>query len=423
MVVQCRTDVAFFTRTLSAQPPTDNTIINNYATAYLTEDLQQNNMPRPFGIATRFLRAHRTSCRRLNTRVQKKTESAGTGRTLPTVAKELGISFVAGTLGSMLGIAGGVVMIPALTGTLAWTQAAAIGTTAVTNAVACITGAASYAHASSSTTPAPTPSSASSSPSTTSTDAMPLLPVALLIAVGASLTSPLGARLAARASPQTLSRIWGGSALFLFAPLIALKSVTKPQESVTTPSSAMAVVPALSALQTLSFQDLSDAAASTASFSFNDTSGSSGDVVDVVDAALERRAIMLPCVALGGVVGVVSGGLGVGAGIITTSALCLLTDLPYHTVVSTSLLACVLPHLVSAAAHCRLGNVVTRAAPALATGSAIGAKCGAEMATSVDEESMQLLLSLFLVVIGTRALLKRGDTKPLQRIVVNALKR
>ena len=118
--------------------------------------------------------------------------------------------------------------------------------------------------------------------------------------------------------------------------------------------------------------------------------------------AVAHRAAALA--ATGVACGIAAGLFGIGGGVIVTPGLCLLTAMPYATVLGTTLASMVPPGLVSAATHHRLGNVLWHAAAPLCAGSAAGAFAGGQLAVRVPEEPLQWLFAAFIGGTGARKL-------------------
>lgn len=112
----------------------------------------------------------------------------------------------------------------------------------------------------------------------------------------------------------------------------------------------------------------------------------------------------LPLLLVGVVSGLASGMFGIGGGVVVTPALCMVTELPYSTVLGTTLTAMVPSAIVSVATHHRMGNVVTQAVLPLCVGSGLGAFCGGQLAVRVPEEPLQILFSIVIFALGGQKL-------------------
>lgn len=109
---------------------------------------------------------------------------------------------------------------------------------------------------------------------------------------------------------------------------------------------------------------------------------------------------LMPLAGIGLLAGIASGMFGVGGGVVVTPALCMLTELPYATVLGTTLASMVPSALVSVATHRRLGNLIPQAVLPLCVGSALGAFFGGQLALRVPEEPLQILFSVVLLGMG-----------------------
>ena len=88
-----------------------------------------------------------------------------------------------------------------------------------------------------------------------------------------------------------------------------------------------------------------------------------------------------------------------------TSGLCFATELPYVTVLGTTMASMALPSFVSSATHYRMGNLRPAAVLPLCVGSAIGAFAGGQLAVhSPGEEYLQLLFALLIGGMGGQKL-------------------
>ena len=122
-------------------------------------------------------------------------------------------------------------------------------------------------------------------------------------------------------------------------------------------------------------------------------------VTGELDAA---RACVLA--ATGAVAGFASGLLGIGGGTIVTPLLALTTDLPQAGAVATSLAAMFLPSCVALATHASLGNVRWRMGAFLAMGTALGAGVGSRAALSAPDGALEGVFALGMAFLGARTL-------------------
>eukprot|EP00884_Botryococcus_braunii_P003258 jgi/Botrbrau1/12933/Bobra.92_1s0013.1 len=118
--------------------------------------------------------------------------------------------------------------------------------------------------------------------------------------------------------------------------------------------------------------------------------------------------------ATGAVAGFASGLLGIGGGTIVTPMLALSTDLPQTTVVGTSLLALLPPSCTGLLQHWRLGNVDWLMAGGLAAGTAFGSLAGSNAAVHAPPGVLEIVFSagMFLLGHGTFAGPEEGTLTP-----------
>lgn len=112
-----------------------------------------------------------------------------------------------------------------------------------------------------------------------------------------------------------------------------------------------------------------------------------------------QRAVLL---GVGTVTGFLSGLLGIGGGTVAVPALVLLTALPQKASQGTALLAMVLPSIIGAVTHFRLGNVVVPLLPGLVAGAIGGGYLGSSLALYLPETTLRLVCSTLFALIGFR---------------------
>jgi len=373
-----------------------------------------------------------------------------------------GAGVTGGTLGGLIGLGGGVVMVPLMTAFAGLTQHQAVGTSSVAVAAVGLSACASFG-------------------SSGAVD----FPAAAAVAATAMLGARLGARLTSRFDAIQLQRIFAVFQLCV-APMVPAKAMlVKDAKAADTTGGAAAATsaaaatplgavggyrllleqmaaewrrdrfwkelaePVPAALELLDRADASAAAGDAAAAAsqlceavaiLDELNGTLAKIVENVNqfgaehrlltTVLERidptrqdkgvaqtmREAFEParlwvrryelgsllCVGVG--CGVAAGMFGIGGGVIVTPSLCLLTDMPYVTVLGTTLTSMVPPGLVSGATHHRLGNVIWLAAVPLCVGSAAGAFAGGQLAVRVPEEPLQWLFAAFIGGTGARKL-------------------
>lgn len=246
------------------------------------------------------------------------------------------IGMLGGSVGAVVGIGGGNVMVPLMTMSSTLSQHQITATSLV--AVVC-TGAAS----------------AASYLAAGAVDA----PSAVVIMCSALLTAPLGARFAAKVTPAKL-RLYLAFFVLASSPMVLLKSMLLQNRAPVNSESCHREEETTS-------MDFSTAA--------------------VVGAT-------------GALAGFASGLLGIGGGVVLTPLLAMLTDLPQTTVLGTSLTAMILPSLAGACVHYQAGTIVFSAAWPLALGAGLGAAIAGRYATQLPEQELRYIFSGVMGCIG-----------------------
>lgn len=368
-----------------------------------------------------------------------------------------GAGVAGGTLGGLIGLGGGVVMVPLMTAFAGLTQHQAVGTSSVAVAAVGLSACASFG-------------------SSGAVD----FPAAAAVAVTAMLGARVGARLTSRFNAVQLQRVFAVFQLCV-APMVPAKAMLVKDAKAAdaaggtagaaTPLAALGgyrmlleqmaaewrrdrfwkelAEPVPAALELLDKADASAAAGDAAAAAsqlreaveiLDELNGTLAKIVEnanqfgaehrlvttvlekldparrqrsVAEAVREafeparlwkRRHELGSLLCVGVACGVAAGMFGIGGGVIVTPSLCLLTNMPYATVLGTTLTSMVPPGLVSGATHHRLGNVIWLAAMPLCAGSAAGAFAGGQLAVRVPEEPLQWLFAAFIGGTGARKL-------------------
>jgi uncharacterized membrane protein YfcA len=103
-------------------------------------------------------------------------------------------------------------------------------------------------------------------------------------------------------------------------------------------------------------------------------------------------------IALGGAVGLLSGYMGVGGGILAVPAFTLVLGMPQQAAQGTALATMVVTAPAGAFEHARHGNVVGRLVPILAAGAILGAPLASWLAQKVPHESLVRAFAIFLLI-------------------------
>ncbi|WP_209125033.1 sulfite exporter TauE/SafE family protein [Alkalihalobacillus sp. BA299] len=102
------------------------------------------------------------------------------------------------------------------------------------------------------------------------------------------------------------------------------------------------------------------------------------------------------------VVGMLSGLFGIGGGSLMVPAMILLFGFPPHMAVATSMFMIFFSAISSSISHIALGNVDWFYAMALIPGAWIGGKLGAVISQRLKSDTLVMMLRIFLIVIGAR---------------------
>ncbi len=103
-------------------------------------------------------------------------------------------------------------------------------------------------------------------------------------------------------------------------------------------------------------------------------------------------------------VGLLSGMLGIGGGVVLVPALVLLLEVDQHTAQGVSLMVIVPTALVGALTHHRLGNVVPRLALGLGATAVVGALVGSWLSGMLDAGLLRRGFGVLLVIVAAKML-------------------
>ena len=267
--------------------------------------------------------------------------------------KAFAVGVLGGTLGSFVGIGGGVFTIPIITSSyLRLTQRQANASNLVAVAATGFAGAAAYALAD-------VPDSNQDDKSALTQNNVQI-DMAMAAAVCGMVTARIGAKISNKLSERALKRGLA-AVMFTAAPAVHIQSYIDSAK---------------------------------------------GNDVKTLDESVALLPRLLPAAVIGSGAGVFSGVTGLGGGIITVSAFTLFTDLTYKQALGTSLCAMVLPASVGAITHHLSGNIVWRVAPFLAAGAGCGAYAGGSIGSNLPEKELKYCFSAAMIALGTRVLLR-----------------
>ena len=118
----------------------------------------------------------------------------------------------------------------------------------------------------------------------------------------------------------------------------------------------------------------------------------------------------LVTVLSGLLVGVASGILGVGGGVLLVPLMTIGFGMPQHLAQGTSLAAIIPTSVVGAVTHDRRGNVLRRAALLIALGAVAGAVVGALVALRLPRELLARAFAVMLLFAAYRVWPRKPDT-------------
>lgn len=323
-----------------------------------------------------------------------------------TAPKAFGVGMLGGTLGSFVGIGGGVFTIPIMTSSVfGLTQRQAMATNLVAVMCTGIAGASAYAAANSDVEANEDAKTIESGHAFDGNEASQIhklqnrltsnnnnvqIDMAITAAVAGMITARLGARISNKLSEKALKRFLAG-VMYIAAPAVHLPEFMDKR----TEDSAIIAVDKENSIANSVAEGQPNNSAATEKFQ--------------QQQLLSKEYVMTriaPAAMIGSSAGVFSGVTGLGGGIITVSAFSLLTPLSYKQALGTSLCAMVLPATSAAIAHHFNGNIVWRIAPFLAAGAACGAFVGGKIGSNLPEKELKCCFSAAMLALGTRVLLR-----------------
>ena len=249
----------------------------------------------------------------------------------------------AGLFGSLVGVGGGVLIVPAMTATVPIPQRVITGTSLVAVLATASVSTVNFAQG-----------------------GQIDFAAAAVVGAAAMVFAPLGARATAALDGVALKRALA-TFLLCAAPLVPLKA--------------------------LAFAKRGDGACAEKTALLTNHSRS-------FDALAPARASSLA--AIGACAGFASGLLGIGGGTIVTPLLALTTPLTQAAVLGTSLLAMLPPSAAALAQHARMGNVDGKIGAALALGCALGGSVGSGLAIDAPEGALETAFFLGMLFLSHR---------------------
>ena len=278
------------------------------------------------------------------------------------------LGLVAGLFGSVVGVGGGVLIVPAITSAVPIPQRIVTGTSLI---AVLSTAAVSTYNFSQGGCVDPT--------------------AAAILGASAMLSAPIGAQLTTRMDCVQLRRLL---AYFLLcaAPLVPIKAavfMARERAGEATPDKNPDRDRAEDETATTTNTTTSRRRGS------ENTSPSSSSTFDATSEAPKLAAI-------GVVAGLASGLLGIGGGTVVTPLLALVSPLPQASVLGTSLLAMLPPSAMALAQHHRLGNVDPRMGLTLAAGTAVGGALGSGLAVDAPRGALEAAFFVGMLFLSKR---------------------
>ncbi len=129
-------------------------------------------------------------------------------------------------------------------------------------------------------------------------------------------------------------------------------------------------------------------------------------IVDSEGNVFEYNTNMSLGLALGFLGGLSSGFLGIGGGSLMVPILHLIVGLPFHVTVATSMFIMIFTSISGVATHFSLGNVHLDYAILLSIGVIFGAQLGAYFSKKVSGKNLRRLFAVVLFVVSIRMILK-----------------
>ena len=281
------------------------------------------------------------------------------------------LGLVAGAFGSVVGVGGGVLIVPAITAAVPIPQRVVTGTSLIAVLSTAAVSTYNFSHAG---LVDPT--------------------AAAIIGGAAMLSAPFGARLTTRLDCVQLRRVL---AYFLLcaAPLVPLKAAV---------------------FHLRGGDDNTKVKGEDGDGRVGDTGGvggrhwTDGDNAEKggggantnADESFDAVGAAPKLAAIGLTAGLASGLLGIGGGTIVTPLLALVSPLPQAAVLGTSLLAMLPPSAVALAQHRALGNVDPRMGLALAAGTAVGGAVGSGMAVDAPRGALEAVFFVGMLFLSKR---------------------
>ena len=281
------------------------------------------------------------------------------------------LGLVAGAFGSVVGVGGGVLIVPAITAAVPIPQRVVTGTSLIAVLSTAAVSTYNFSHAG---LVDPT--------------------AAAIIGGAAMLSAPFGARLTTRLDCVGRRRVL---AYFLLcaAPLVPLKAAVFHLRGGDDDTKVKGED------GDGSVGDTGEDGGRHWTDGYNAEKGGGGSNTNA-DESFDAVGAAPKLAAIGLTAGLASGLLGIGGGTIVTPLLALVSPLPQAAVLGTSLLAMLPPSAVALAQHRALGNVDPRMGLALAAGTAVGGAVGSGMAVDAPRGALEAVFFVGMLFLSKR---------------------
>lgn len=125
-------------------------------------------------------------------------------------------------------------------------------------------------------------------------------------------------------------------------------------------------------------------------------------VINEVGEEVEYGLVPYIAIPISFIIGMFSGLFGIGGGTLMVPAMILIFGFPPHIAVATSMFILFFASIASSISHIALGNVNWLYALALVPGAWFGGKLGAAINARMKSDSLVSLLRIFLIIVGIR---------------------
>lgn len=280
-----------------------------------------------------------------------------------------GVGLCSGFCGALVGVAGGVFMIPALSLILRLPHLRSIGTSICANVATSAMGSATYF-----------------------ASGLASIPVAVLLTLGSSVASRSVVRWASRLGDSFVKQAFA-VVLMLLAPVILFMEEVRGGLNQLRQLGSVGDAEQPPPQPLTEEEQLQERAAKQERLMHWSTL-SPGEIVHFL--------------SLGVASGATSAVVGIGGGLVSVSWMNFaFPEFSQQMMVGTAMLSFVVPNLIQAGTHGSLGNIVLPLVPGLALGSMIGSYLGSRAAIHMDTENLRRVFGVFLFLSGASMLLRR----------------